>query len=239
MSTRRSVLLAGAAVLAVALVAPTAAPLYDGIGFPDEPYRYVLRPPGQAPVTPPPTGVNTTVTAAYGLNNQAVVASSEEQSAQISLYLPRGALTTTMSATSVEVRVVPLAPTLQPPDAVVSGNAYAITVTGQDGPVTVTPAAAGGVVVLRGDRGNGLTFEYQPAGAATLTRLDTQQVSGDRYQTRFAGLGTYALARLTTPKSLATNSFPALPVGIGGLLVALMAGVVVSVRRSRRSLPPP
>ena len=235
--TSGSVLLAGAAVLAVTFVAPTAAPLYDGIGFPDEPYRYVQRPPGDTRVTKPPGSVTTTVTAAYGLNNQAVVGNSEEQAPQIGLYLPRGGLATSMFTQSVVVRVVPLAPVGQPVDGVVTGNAYAITVLGQGGPVTSTPAALDGVVMMRADLGTGLTFEYQPVGSSVLQPLATQQVSGDRYQTRFAGLGTYSLARLTRPKAAASSGFPYLPVGIGGVLVALMAGVVVAVRRSRQSAP--
>ena len=233
----RSLLLAGAAVLAVALMAPTAAPLYDGIGFPDEPYRYVQRPAGDTRITKPPGSLLATVTAAYGLNNQAVVGNSEEQSPQIGLYLPRGGLATAMTAQSVQVRAVPLAPVLQPPHGVVTGNAYAITVTGQGGPVTSTPVAVDGVVLMRADLGTGFTFEYQPEGSSVLQPLATQQVSGDRYQTRFAGLGTYSLARLVAPKPPAGSGFPYLPVGIGGALLALMAGVVVVVRRSRQSAP--
>ena len=235
--TARSLLLAGAAVLGVALVAPTAAPLYDGIGFPDEPYRYVLRPPGDSRETRPPSSVTMTATAAYGLNNEAVVGNCEEQSPQLGFYLPRGGLATSMSPQSVEVRAVPLAPTVQPLNGVVTGNAYAITATSQGGPVTTTAVAVNGVVMMRSDLGTGFTFEYQPQGSSVLQPLVTQQVSGDRFQTRFAGLGTYSLARLATPKVPAGSGLPYLPIGLGAVLVALLAGVVVAVRRSRQSAP--
>ena len=142
-----------------------------------------------------------------------------------------------MSAPSVEIRAVPLAPVVQPPHGVVSGNAYALTATGAGGPITTTDRAIDGVVMMRADLGTGFTFEYQPEGSSVLQPLVTQQVSGDRYQTRFAGLGTYSLARLVAQQPLVDTRFPYLPLGIGGLLLALMAGVLVAVRRSRQSPP--
>lgn len=48
------VALAAAALAAAWLLTPAAVPLYDGVGFPDEPYRYVVPPTGYR-TTPPPT----------------------------------------------------------------------------------------------------------------------------------------------------------------------------------------
>ena len=237
MNTSRWVLLAGAAVVVVSQVAPTAAPLYDGIGFPDEAYRYVLRPAGDTVVTRPASSIKTTATAAYGLNNQAVTANSDEQSPQVGLYLPRGSLATPMAATLLQLAIAPIVPTVQPIKGTIGGNAYVVTITSDAGPVTPTSTAVNGVLMMRSSTGSGLVFQYQPPGSLTLQTLNTEQVSSDRYQTRFAGLGTYSLARLDSSKPASTGgSSHQLLLGSGALL-ALMGLVVALVRRTRARAP--
>ena len=236
MNTSRWILLAGAVVVVVSQVAPTAAPLYDGIGFPDEPYRYVLRPAGDTVVTRPASSIKSTVTTAYGLNNQAVTANSEEQSPQVGLYLPRGSLATPMAATLLQLAIAPIVPTAQPVKGTIGGNAYVVAITSDAGPVTPTSTAVNGVLMMRSATGSGLVFQYQPPGSLALQTLNTEQVSSDRYQTRFAGLGTYSLARMDSSQPASDGSTQRLLL-ISGLLLALMGSVVALIRRTRARTP--
>jgi hypothetical protein len=90
-------------------VAPRSAlPLYDGIGFPDEPYRFVQRPAG-AEATKPPTTAHGSATVAGGTTNT-LVAASAETAPQISLYVPKGKLAAPAGTSKISVTGTPAQP---------------------------------------------------------------------------------------------------------------------------------
>jgi hypothetical protein len=104
-----------AGLVAVALVvlgagwaiAPRSAlPLYDGIGFPDEPYRFVQRP-ASAPETKPPTTAHASASVKNGQVGS-IVAASGEVAPQITVYVPKGRLVAPTGATGVTITGQPV-----------------------------------------------------------------------------------------------------------------------------------
>jgi len=90
-------------------IAPrTALPLYDGLQFPDEPYRFVQRPAG-AEETKPPTTAHGTASVTDGTTDQLTVASAES-APQISLYIPKGKLDVPAGASDITVTAAPAQP---------------------------------------------------------------------------------------------------------------------------------
>lgn len=88
-------------------IAPrTALPLYDGIGFPDEPYRFVQRPAGAQETKPPTTGHGTA--SVTGATTGQVLVASAETAPQISLYIPKGKLVAPAGTSKVSVIGTPV-----------------------------------------------------------------------------------------------------------------------------------
>lgn len=90
-------------------VAPRAAlPLYDGVGFPDEPYRFVQKPAG-APDTKAPTTAHGTAAVTNGRSGS-LVASSAEQAPQVSVQIPPGGLDLPAGTARVTLTAAPAKP---------------------------------------------------------------------------------------------------------------------------------
>lgn len=183
------------------------APLYDGVGFPDEPYRYVQPPPGARPA-PPATGTSqaTTVTdgANAGLGMQTV-----EQGPQLTLYLPAGVFTAPAGARKVTVTGTPLAPDGPTPDGVIDGNIYRLTITTETGPVTSTAQAGDATMTLRGTKAwpSVPAGVWRPSPQAPWIRVQTGQAGTDLYTIQFRGAGDYALVQ-PTPASQTSPTAP-------------------------------
>src|SRR5690242_12935282 len=110
------------------LVMPAAVPIYDGIGNPDEPYRWVV-PPATAKSTPPPTSASLTLPVRNGHNTGGGFANSSENGPQFSLNVLAGAIEAP-DATSVRIAAVPLGPSPPlPDDGAIVTNVYRITMT--------------------------------------------------------------------------------------------------------------
>ncbi|MDT4920974.1 MAG: hypothetical protein QOI15_1876 [Pseudonocardiales bacterium] len=107
----RSARLVTAALLLLAVgwsVAPRSAlPLYDGIGFPDEPYRFVQRPTGAQETQPPTTARGSA--AIKGGTSDPLVAASAEVAPQLSVFIPKGRLTAPAGAPKITVTGAPVA----------------------------------------------------------------------------------------------------------------------------------
>lgn len=94
--------------LAWAVAPDSALPLYDGVGFPDEPYRFVQRPAG-AQETKPPTDARGTAAVHAGTVGS-LVAASGEVAPQITLYIPKGRLVEPAGTTHVTLTATPAQP---------------------------------------------------------------------------------------------------------------------------------
>lgn len=130
----RSARLVTAALLVLGIgwaIAPRSAlPLYDGIGFPDEPYRFVQRPAG-AQETEPATNARGSAAVANGTSDP-LVAASAEVAPQISLYIPKGRLATPAGTTRVTVTGVPTQPVPAGHGQYLWSNVYDVTATPSD-----------------------------------------------------------------------------------------------------------
>ena len=121
----------------VAARPPHAPPLYDGVGFPDEPYRWVVPPLGEQPTRLAATEASMRVPVTGGANVESR-AQSDEKGPQILLTAFAGAFAVPAGASSITVRAVPHAvPGVQPDHGHVVSNLYVITAEAEGRPVTL------------------------------------------------------------------------------------------------------
>ena len=230
---RRGAGLLPGAALALGLVWTTApgVPLYDGVGFPDEPYRFVREPPGHR-VTKPPTVAAGHVTIRGG-RSAAVTAASAESGPQVQFYLAPGALT--VAAAGLDVRADPEAPSAAPPALRIDGNAYRVRVVARPGAPAVFHPGDRSWISMRATKPtvDPPTFLYRPAPGKAWQRRETVRIGNDIYVTRLAGLGDYSLAFDTRPAVRAQGKDGGgrsrLVLGLGAVLV-LLGGVLVWAR---------
>jgi hypothetical protein len=219
----------GAALVIVALgrlLSPAAVPVFDGIGQPDEPYRYVAPPPG-ATKTAAATTAKATSPIVDGKATYGLSVATAEVGPQLSLYLPPKSLAAT--GRTLTVTAAPVAPTDQPEGATIDGNVYEITVSE---PVTLTPQAALATLYLRATTAKqpGPVMEYRAKATDPWQELRTSRGGTDVYVSTFPGPGFYALAFDTTGKLVESGRNPSRApyVVLGG--VGLLVVVVVTVR---------
>jgi len=237
-TARRWLLAAVAALATVWVVGPATAPIYDGIGAPDQPYRYVKAPPGYKGDGKKPTTA-TQVVPVVGGKNRAAYINSGEFGPQVDIYIQPASLSVPAGATSVTVTATPLAPTPPLPKVgTIVTNVYRITALAGTTPVTITGTGERGVFIqMRAPNGNqpGPVFEHRTAQG--WQRELTSRVGNDIYQSSgVRELGDWALVKLPTPAS-AKGSSGGGGVNVGllaaGIGVIVLAGVILVIRRGR------
>lgn len=215
---------------AVAL-GPTAVPIYDGIGNPDEPYRYV-DPPANYRATKPATTATGTLKVTNGRSGSAQI-NTDEYGPQLALYVPVGAFSVPDGATDVTVTATPVsAPGTQPPDGTLEGNVYRVSATAPGGTVDLIGLDTQAPVLdLRAPtaRQPGPVFEHYENGE--WTPYKTSRVGTDIYRTRMGALGDWALVRRSSSD---TSAQELLVPAIAGVLGAGAAAVGLMVIRRRR-----
>jgi len=236
---RRRLLAAFAALVVVWVAAPGAVPLYDGINFPDEPYRYVVPPAGYQ-ATPKPTSGRGDTQVAEGTNVDTVYVNTDEQAPQINVVIPNRLLKVSASVRTLAVTAVPRAPDRQPSKGKIDGNVYRVTASGAPaGTAVFDPppgdAASASLVILRATSAKRpapvFLFRGQPGLAWRV--LPTAPYGNDIYRTQFAGFGDYALAFGVVTTTTRGSSAVAIIVSVL-LVVILLAGAAVLVVRVRR-----
>lgn len=195
----RSLAAAAVALGLVWLTAPDV-PLYDGVGFPDEPYRYVQPPPG-ARATKPPTSTSGHVTAAKGTSNDFFDAPSEEKGPQVEVYASAGGLTGAPGVRGFDVRADPIAPGPATPGLTIDGNVYRLKLSSTPpGPVALAPVTdqIWVWIALRAVAAapHGPTFVYRAAPGDPWRIMHTEQTGNDVFATNVVGAGDYALAHV-------------------------------------------
>jgi hypothetical protein len=191
----RGILLVALVLLGVgwAIAPRSAPPLYDGVGFPDEPYRLVQRPPGTRVTKPPTTAVATA--GITGGRNGPLNADSAESAPQVSVTIPAGMLLVPAgTAPPLKLMARPDKPLPAPPGKYLWSNVYDLTVT----PAARFTARADLVatiilravtaqqplpLIARFDGGHWTVLPTSPVGldvyAATLTSVGRFAVIGD------------------------------------------------------------
>jgi hypothetical protein len=238
-------MLAALVALAVAwlIVPPRSVPLYDGIGFPDEPYRYVSAPAGTKH-TPPATSASSLSDAAAGHNLHPFYANSAEIGPQVSVYVGPGVLVVPAGIPTVSLTATPLAPDVQPVGAKADGNVYRITATAGVGAGTTgtiglraNRQSADGTVTMRATtaRQPRPTFYFRAYPTDAWRSLDTTRVGNDIYRTDLTGLGDYVLAFGASAASSGPGSNMTLTtIATAGGFVVVFVGVIVAIRLHRR-----
>jgi hypothetical protein len=187
-------------VLAVGLVMvalpPHSPPLYDGLGFPDEPYRWFQAPDGadQTPQWTPATthvyvNADGTTTAARGF--------SDEQGPQVAFAFADGALTARAGSHTTTVQAVAVTnPAAPPPDGQLVSNVYQLTATTDSGnPVTITSGNRI-IVNLRADKPTPDPVVFETWTSNSWQQVPTSQVGTDIYAAGLDAFGQVALVRL-------------------------------------------
>jgi len=216
-----------AAVLLVsagALASPSVVPVYDGVGNPDEPYRYA-----GTPQAPPPVAV--TVPVSNG-SSAPVRLASAEKGPQVLVDLAGGAFAATSS--TVTLTAVPLpGDGERAPQGTLDGNVYRLTAS--PGAV-LQPDEAYGFLFLRA----AVMTEPDPVLVHRLRPTDpwrevrTTRTGRDVLSTPFRALGDYAVADRPGSVPLedaAGLSATRVALVVGGLLVLVLLAVVVLRRR--------
>jgi hypothetical protein len=222
---------AAAALVTAWLVTPHAIPLYDGIGVPDEPYRYVSPPAGYQK-TPAASSVSVPFAATNGTNPKGGLVQTAEVSSQSGMYFLPNGLKGPTSTKTFTISITPEAPSGSTPGAV-DGNVYRIAflADGKAG-ATLTATGRNTVYIQRATSAKVAAADlyYRPAGGSWTTIPDTKGGT-DSFQGYFAGPGDYALV---PTKAAKTSSSHVLLIVILVLVVVAMAGAVVLIRLSRR-----
>jgi hypothetical protein len=200
--------------------------MYDGIGVPDEPYRYVQRPADKKPTADATSAVARTPVR-NGVGTNGLTVSSAEQTSQFSLFMPP--LCMVAPGGTIEVKAVPQAPTDHPPGAVIDGNVYVITVTDPVGPVTLNEKAAIATLYLRAtSTQDGWVMHYRRTAADSWKALQTSRGGTDSFVASFIGPGQYALASTSSGGGGGTNLLPL--VLLGGVVALVVVVIVVRLR---------
>jgi hypothetical protein len=209
----------GAAVLL--LISRSGVPLYDGLGFPDDPYRYVghQRSPGAAGVT---------VRLLDGVSRAAQLR-TPEHGPQLRVVLAAGALTG--SITSTRLTGGPLAPAGAVPRGTIDSNVYRLAA--QDVQASNPPR---GTAVLRAAvmTSPAPVIVYRPTPASAWREVPTTTVGVDNLRTPFAGLGDYAVERLPGANRVRSISGSRLVLFAVDALVVLAGAVWLARRFGRR-----
>ena len=236
-------LLAAIATLLVAwVVAPAVVPIYDGVQFPDEPYRYVKSPDGTP--TKAPTSAHATIAVnAQGLSN-AGYSNSAEQGPQIVLYIPAGSLQAPSGATSIAVSETPLAPSPPlPTDGTIVTNVYRVEATTPSGPVRMVGKSENQMPTLQmrapSAKQPGPVFEHRTSTG--WTRAATLRVGQDIYQASAPQFGDWALVQLNVTPTQAKSSGGGGGINVGllvaGIAVLVLAGIIMAIRVARTRNP--
>lgn len=233
-SARRWLVGGAAAAAAVALLAPTGVPLYDGVANPDEPYRYVA-PTADAKTTKQPTTAQTTLRVRGG-RFAGGYANSDETGPQISVYVPPGSLQVPAGATSIQITATPLAP--RPPlptDGRIVTNVYRVTAEADGKPLAVVGTGASAPSIqMRAPDGSQPTPVFERRTANGWQRLATARQGFDVFQaTSVTALGEFALVR----PAHTSSGGGGINLGLlaGGLAVLALVAVIFFIRLRRTS----
>lgn len=236
-------LLVALALLAAAWLATpdrSGPPLYDGVAFPDEPYRYVVAPSG-APATGPPGAAAADIPILGGKSQTAFIGSNE-QGPQVQLVINQGEITAPPGATVVHLRAAPLAPTDQPPDARIWGNVYRLTATSDTGPAQIHAAPlTTTAIILRAPVGPTPVPVMEYTDGTGWRQLQLTTIGNDIYSAVIAGAGDYALATLPgqpqpVPGTTTTTAGLAgidLWILIPGIALAVLVAAIAAIRWTR------
>lgn len=201
------------------IVIPGNVPLYDGVGFPDEPYRFV---PTRDATMPAASTATVQLRMVGGVNPGGLVANSFERGPQVSVFAPPQAFEGPASARELVLLATPV-PLVRPaPPGQLVSNVYALSFTAAGVPARLRPQAQSPQITLRAAAiPTPLPVIYHRAvPAESWKALSTQQVGADNFVALGPGAGEYVLAQGPRPAAKSSS-------GKGALLLVLAAAIVL------------
>lgn len=235
-----TLLLSGLAVIVVSAFGKAAVPLYDGVGFPDEPYRYAD--PAHMPKTKPPGAPSITFLpsdAKTGVSLQSV-----EVGPQIVVYVSPSSISLSQGVTQATLIVQPIKPTIQPTDGTIAGNVYRISGTARNGTFNIIPPVSNSYnyINLRLPQGYRPypAMEFRPLNGGAWKQINVTKIGNDIYEsTGNNSFGDYALVKLNAAakklqpqaKHLSGSTFGTI---VFAALVVIMAASILFIRRDQQ-----
>ena len=184
-----------ALVAVVAIRPPHAPPLYDGLSFPDEPYRWVAPPPGSTH-TAAATGLRVQLPLTTGAEVKSTVGLTAEQGPQLAIQLLPNDVVSPSGSSTVSIEAMPRPAPPPPPHGVAVSNLYAWTVTAdRPGPVTLAPSSKV-VVNLRADVATSQAVVLEAWDGTAWHQLGTNQAGIDIYAAFLTSWQPVALIKL-------------------------------------------
>jgi hypothetical protein len=212
----------------------SAPPLYDGVGFPDEPYRFVVKPDG-ATATKAPTTATRVVPVTRGEAGAASLASAE-QAPQVSVLIPTGRLQAPSGTKQITLRATPVRPVRAPSGGYLWSNVYELAAT--DAKVTMRNGNPPATITLRAASAQRPYPAIERYLNGAWTKVKTVPIGNDIYQAELPSLGRYAVVG-TSPLDLtkkSTTTYTGIIIaGAAGLIVVVL--IVIGVRRRSRRRP--
>lgn len=205
----------------------TAPPVFDGVGFPDEPYRFVVKPAGAADTKAPTTATGSAAVSEGTVG--AIHASSAEQAPQVNILVPIGRLHAPSGTTRVVVNATPVRPQAPPEHAYLWSNVYDIEAPG--GSITLSDASPLATITLRAATGQRPLPTIERYADGGWTKLETVPAGSDVYQAPLPALGRYAVIGST---KLGGGKAPASKTGIIVSVVAVIVVIGLFVIGARR-----
>ncbi len=215
----------GALLAAGFLAGPGTVPLYDGVAFPDEPYRFV---PPRGQDQRAATVAEARLPVSRGANTGGLLVNSMERGPQVTVYAPPRAFG---AAAEVLLRAEPVELQRPSPRGVVESNVYALTLSSASGPVTLQPEAQSPTITLRSVTTTAPlpVVQHREGPGRPWSALTTRRVGNDVFSADAPGAGEYVLARPAAGGGGAGT--PAL-LGLGAaLVVAVLLGTRALTRR--------
>jgi hypothetical protein len=193
-------------IILVPLFSNHVVPLYDGVGFPDEPYRYVSAPPGVKNSTLSPSPASATVLLSNGTNQNDISFSSREQGPQVNIYIYGFALKSSINETKISLNSNPKsAKNTVTPKGNIAGNVYAFGYETKNGSISIKSDTneQRGYIDLRLPQINGAyaIMAFRPLGSQKWQILKTEKVGNDIYQSAVPGFGDYGLVAAKPDKA--------------------------------------
>lgn len=231
--------LAGLVLLAIgwATAPHSALPLYDGVGFPDEPYRFVQPPAGAKHTKPPTTGRGQSAVSA-GRNTAELKAASAEQAPQVSVDIPAGLIATSAGTTQVTVVAAPAQALPTAAGQHLWSNVYDITAAPA---ASIRSGSLQATITMRAATAQRPEPRLAYYTAGRWTTVPTFAVGRDIYSAeltrfgRFAVIGTVPLdvSQLAGAKHGSNASLIGIVVGVGALVVVVALFLIGRRRRAQ------
>jgi hypothetical protein len=241
LSRRTWLVLAALALLAFgwALAPRSAPPLYDGVGFPDEPYRFVVKPVGACD-TKAPTSASATTSVSKGKGGS-VSLSTAEQAPQVSVLIPSDLLSAPSTARRLTITAKPVQPVHAPHGRYLWSNVYDVEATVPGVTLHDTDASRPTTITLRAATAQRPTPTIEHYANGHWTPVATQPAGRDIYNGSLPSLGRYAVignspinvSDLQCGKSSTSSTGVVIASVAGGVVVLLAVFGILRRRRAR------